>query len=490
MAEAFLRVNESIDQFYRRCTNLSYFDCSEEEMLWWMMGPRRLPLQEIVPISVVLLVIFVTGVAGNVAVCLVIVRQPAMHTATNYYLFSLALSDLLLLLFGLPNDLSVYWHQYPYSLGIVFCKLRALISEAASYVSVLTIVAFSLERYLAICHPLHLYAMAGLRRALRIVAALWAVSLLAASPFAMYTTVSYHDYPPGSGNASMESAFCAMLELPTWYLCELSSLLFFILPGFIILCLYVRMGLRIRSTHTNKPGSPGTLNGVNGSVHGEARQAQSRKAIIRMLAAVVVAFFVCWAPFHFQRLFFIYGTSSSHYHTINKHLFSVAGAFYYVSATVNPILYNVMSHRYRLAFRETLCCSQVRRKQSKYYRDHSSIRETTVNHTSEGTHLVRVRSQSHDRRNRIEHKAHRRCSYYGTETTSLCDKWKHDYYKEGGIKRNSLMRSDRNSSNSSPGNNNDSNQALFSDKTELDYKDAIDNDDDSININISIHLHK
>ncbi|KOB66880.1 Neuropeptide receptor A27 [Operophtera brumata] len=115
----------------------------------------------------------------------------------------------------------------------------------ASYVSVLTIVAFSLERYLAICHPLHLYAMAGLRRALKIVAGLWLFSLVSASPFAWYTTVSYHDYPPGSGNASSESAFCAMLELPSWFLCELSSLLFFILPGLIILCLYVRMGLRI-----------------------------------------------------------------------------------------------------------------------------------------------------------------------------------------------------------------------------------------------------
>jgi len=44
--------------------------------------------------------IFITGVIGNLLVCIVIIRHSAMHTATNYYLFSLAVSDLLYLLFG------------------------------------------------------------------------------------------------------------------------------------------------------------------------------------------------------------------------------------------------------------------------------------------------------------------------------------------------------------------------------------------------------
>ncbi|KPJ11066.1 Neuropeptides capa receptor [Papilio machaon] len=100
MAEVFLRPNETEEHFYERCTNASIFDCSEAEMLWCMMGPRRLPLSRIVPLSAVLLLIFLSGVVGNAAVCVVIVRHPAMHTDTNYYLFSLALSDLLLLLFG------------------------------------------------------------------------------------------------------------------------------------------------------------------------------------------------------------------------------------------------------------------------------------------------------------------------------------------------------------------------------------------------------
>ncbi|XP_046970955.1 neuropeptides capa receptor-like [Vanessa cardui] len=368
-SDSFLRENETYEDFYNRCNNLTYFDCSEEEMLWWLMGSRRLPLNEIVPLSVVLVVIFLTGVIGNVCVCVVIVRNSGLHTATNYYLFSLAVSDLLLLLFGLPNDLAVYWHQYPYSLGLVFCKLRAFISEAATYVSVLTISAFSLERYLAICHPLHLYAMAGLTRASRIIVILWMLAFISASPFAVYSDISYRDYPPNSGNLSLDSAFCTLTASSP--LLEISSIFFFFVPAILILCLYITMGIHIRSTRVSSKAKQGLF---KDHVHGETRQAKSRKAVVRMLVAVVIAFFVCWTPFHVQRLFFIYGYDHPQFHVINEHLFNVAGALYYVSATVNPILYNVMSARYRMAFHETLLCKHGADRNSFEY----SRRETTM----------------------------------------------------------------------------------------------------------------
>ena len=50
--------------------------------------------------TVMYVIMFLTGVAGNVAVCLVIIKNRSMHTATNYYLFSLAVSDLVILLLG------------------------------------------------------------------------------------------------------------------------------------------------------------------------------------------------------------------------------------------------------------------------------------------------------------------------------------------------------------------------------------------------------
>lgn len=63
------------------------------------------PPELLLPISVVYAVIFFTGVVGNVSTCIVIARNKSMHTATNFYLFSLAISDLLLLVSGLPQEM-------------------------------------------------------------------------------------------------------------------------------------------------------------------------------------------------------------------------------------------------------------------------------------------------------------------------------------------------------------------------------------------------
>lgn len=120
--------------------------------------------------------------------------------------------------------------------------------------------------------------MSGLRRAIRIIALLWVLSLLCATPFAILTKINYLEYPPKSGNIAYESAFCGMLEQPKEIpISEMSTIIFFILPMSVIFILYGRMGLKIRNRH----GSLGK--GVNGSIHGEGRLSQSRKAIIRML---------------------------------------------------------------------------------------------------------------------------------------------------------------------------------------------------------------
>lgn len=75
-----------------------------------------------------------------------------------------------------------------------------------------------------------------------------------------------------------------------------------------------------------------------------------------VIVAVVVAFIICWAPFHAQRLLAIYGLRtgekpSNAIYTLYTVLTYTSGILYYLSATINPILYNIMSNRFRRAFK-------------------------------------------------------------------------------------------------------------------------------------------
>ena len=34
---------------------------------------------------------------------------------------------------GVPSELSLYWQQYPYSFGQIFCRVRSFLSERFIY---------------------------------------------------------------------------------------------------------------------------------------------------------------------------------------------------------------------------------------------------------------------------------------------------------------------------------------------------------------------
>lgn len=70
----------------------------------------------------------------------------------------------------------------------------------------------------------------------------------------------------------------------------------------------------------------------------------------------MVAFFICWAPFHAQRLVAIYVTvDEQDEHPSRMKVYEIvtyiSGILYYVSTTVNPVLYHIMSNKFREAFK-------------------------------------------------------------------------------------------------------------------------------------------
>lgn len=70
------------------------------KLLLLTLGEKRKDTVSVVFLTIVYTIIFITGVVGNVSTCIVIWRNTYMHTVTNYYLFNLAVSDLLTLFLG------------------------------------------------------------------------------------------------------------------------------------------------------------------------------------------------------------------------------------------------------------------------------------------------------------------------------------------------------------------------------------------------------
>lgn len=75
----------------------------EENYLEKYLGPKHLPYSSLIPITVIYTAIFVTGIFGNLSTCLVIAKAHYMRSSTNYYLFNLAIADMLTLIFGKYN---------------------------------------------------------------------------------------------------------------------------------------------------------------------------------------------------------------------------------------------------------------------------------------------------------------------------------------------------------------------------------------------------
>lgn len=131
-----------------------------------------------VSLSIIYGCIFLLGVSSNLVTCLVIVRVRFMHTKTNYYLLNLSISDLVVLLIALPVDLSYLWQRYPFPFGEAVCVGKTLLSEASVCSSVLTVAAFTIERYVAICHPVRSSEHVHSRSLLKIITCIWVVSFL------------------------------------------------------------------------------------------------------------------------------------------------------------------------------------------------------------------------------------------------------------------------------------------------------------------------
>ncbi len=159
-------------------------------------------------------------------------------------IFSLAVSDVLFLIIGLPIELhGLIIGSYPWAFGTTVCILRTFIFEATTICSILTILTFTFERWLHICKSIYAKKFSdSFSRAIKIIILIWVLSCTSALPF-IFTTGVFHaigDYE--------ESLLCGVLPKYGQFMntiIKLSLLLFFVLPMTLISIMYILIGIKL-----------------------------------------------------------------------------------------------------------------------------------------------------------------------------------------------------------------------------------------------------
>ncbi|XP_065107477.1 C-X-C chemokine receptor type 1-like, partial [Paramisgurnus dabryanus] len=230
-----------------------------------------IPIADAVNISfcVIYVIIFLVAVPGNLIVGCVIGSNRRSLSSSDVYLFNLMFADTLLALI-LPFSAVSVVHGWVF--GDFTCKLVSLVKEINFYTSILFLVCISVDRYMVIVRAME--SQNAQRRLCSGVAcaAVWFLGGVLSLP-SLYNEAYF-------STTSKETVCAERFKVDSadeWRLATriIRHLLGFILPLVVMLTCYSVTVARLLRT----------------------RGFQKQRAM-KVIVAVVVAFLLCWTPFH------------------------------------------------------------------------------------------------------------------------------------------------------------------------------------------------
>uniref|UniRef100_A0AAV2LA32 Type-1 angiotensin II receptor n=1 Tax=Knipowitschia caucasica TaxID=637954 RepID=A0AAV2LA32_KNICA len=289
---------------------------------------------------------FIIGIVGNSMVVAIIYCYMKLKTVAHIFVLNLAISDLTFLI-TLPMWATVTATGYHWPFGGFLCKATAALAMFNLYTSIFFLTALSIDRYLAIVHPVRSRRFRTVLYARITCVLIWLFALLLSVPTAF--TRDIHNI----NNQNLTVTVCAILhptednvqslEQVLLAISVMKSLLGFLVPFIIIITCYCLIGRALLGArHIQK-------------------SRQSRDEVLRMLAAAVLAFFVCWVPhqiFHFMQLLYqLKMLNNCHILDIIDTAMPFSICIAYFNSCVNPIVYGFVGRNFRKNLVRLLHCA-------------------------------------------------------------------------------------------------------------------------------------
>uniref|UniRef100_A0A182F983 G-protein coupled receptors family 1 profile domain-containing protein n=1 Tax=Anopheles albimanus TaxID=7167 RepID=A0A182F983_ANOAL len=132
----------------------------------------------------------ITGLLGNAMVVLVVLSNPQMRSTTNLLIINLAIADLLFVVFCIPFTATDYvLDSWPF--GDLWCKIVQYLIVVTAHASIYTLVLMSLDRFLAVVHPIASMVIRTERNTVLAITVLWIVIITTAIPVPFAHGVSF-----------------------------------------------------------------------------------------------------------------------------------------------------------------------------------------------------------------------------------------------------------------------------------------------------------
>ncbi|XP_031788172.1 allatostatin-A receptor isoform X1 [Nasonia vitripennis] len=375
MTELGWSANSSVSQAILLTANLTStalqqqppIGCYEDELMEEELDFDQVLVQSIVQVVVPIFfgLIGILGLLGNSLVVIVVAANPGMRSTTNILIINLAVADLLFVLFCIPFTATDFVLPY-WPFGNAWCKVVQYLIIVTACASVYTLVLMSLDRYLAVVHPIASMSVRTESHAFIAIWIVWIVILTSSIPVliihgewdenqmlnrseacALHLGIveqhrqqlqqheSKNEEPPLELTPQIA---CRILPDANWPLFQVSFFLAsYVVPLTLICGLYVCMLLRLWK---------------GARVSAESRRG--RKRVTRLVLVVVGVFAVSWCPIQVIlviKSLDMYPLSSA---TIALQIASHVLA--YTNSCVNPILYAFLSDNFRKAFRKIIYC--------------------------------------------------------------------------------------------------------------------------------------
>ncbi|XP_060530822.1 G-protein coupled receptor moody-like isoform X2 [Cylas formicarius] len=281
------------------------------------------------------IIIMLVGVMGNLLTIVALLRHSKIRTVAaafiaRYFFSSLCISDLLFCFLVLPFSASQFFHG-TWIHGETLCKMIPTLRYGSIGVSLLSVAAISINRYILIAWP-HLYQKIYTKTKVAIyIALIWVFVYGLMIPtllgkwgeFGMDEKLGTCSINPDkNGNSPKVALFVTG----------------FALPSVVIVICYSSIYWVVRNSH--KRLAQHTTNG--------GKFKRSEMKITKMVLVIFKCFVFCYLPITIVK---VYDSEVKH-----PPLHVLGYLAIYLSSCVNPVVYVTMNKQYRTAYLETLRC--------------------------------------------------------------------------------------------------------------------------------------